>query len=373
MSEHILKRGIVTINNEKIAPLTFGSEVIMSNGASLQQNIDDGTIGGGGIVSTDNFGTVQSGNVIFTIDDGTKTISYTEGSIYIKGKPFNISSNSTQATSITGDGGWNPYNPNYTSYFVYNTTSSSFEFRGGINSDIPVKEGDYLLFLLTNPTGGNVEINSFSYPANLITYKMQNCEKVVKRLTIIGDSLTAVGKWYEQFKGLKHNIKVLDWNIQAISGATLCQAGEGYASSALEGDTTIIFMGTNDCLRENAIGNPDTDTSSTDSFCGKFKHMIEILYAKDATMRILVVGGSPLNGYESGLGHPAKYRSDVANYDNALQTMCEYYGIPYLSLLKNIGINELNASTTQIDGCHYSPDMYKKLGTLIFEELYRII
>ena len=46
------------------------------------------------------------------------------------------------------------------------------------------------------------------------------------------------------------------------------------------GDTVIFFMGTNDCLREVTIGNPSTDTSSTDTFCGKFKNNFFISYCK---------------------------------------------------------------------------------------------
>ena len=149
--------------------------------------------------------------------------------------------------------------------------------------------------------------------------------------------------------------------------------GLAYANSVEAGDTVIFFMGTNDCLREVTIGSPTDDTSLTDSFCGKFKKIIETIYDKDKTIRMLVVGGSPLSGYESGLGHPAKYRADVIPYSNALKEICSQYAIPYLNLLENIGINSYNTSATQVDGCHYTPEMYKYLGNMIFEKLYSIL
>ena len=39
---HSLKKGIISIEGEKIAPVTFGSEVILENGKTLQKSINDG-------------------------------------------------------------------------------------------------------------------------------------------------------------------------------------------------------------------------------------------------------------------------------------------------------------------------------------------
>lgn len=353
-----------------VAPVTLAECVYMGDGTtSTVKEVLNNIINSSGSSGSSGNSSVEGGNVFFE-NTAEKQISYSNGFLLINGKVYTISSGSVTAADNTQ---WNPYNPNYTSYFVYNINSLSFAFRGAFKTNPTLQDGDYIIFLLYSDSKSNIYIKTLNYDNRYVKCKQLPYEKVIKRLTIIGDSLTAVGRWYEVIDNYDSKLKVLNRNVQAVSGATLYGQGYGYAGSVQAGDTVILFMGTNDCLREILLGDSTTDTKSTDSFCGKFKQIIEYIYDKDKAIRILVVGGSPLNGYSSGLGHPAKYYADVKPYSEALKEMCNQYAIPYLNLLENIGINSYNTSSTQVDGCHYSTNMYKYLGNLIYEKLYSIL
>ena len=352
-----------------VAPVTLAECVYMGDGTtSTVKEVLNNIINSSGSSGSSGNSSVEGGNVVFE-KTGTRDITYSSGFLVINGKVYTITGGTATAKDYTE---WNPGNPNYTTYFVYNINSLSFGFRGAFKSSPALQDGDYIILVLFSDASGSC-MKTLNYDNRYIKQKLLPYEKVISRLTIIGDSLTAVGKWYEVIDDYGSKLKVLNRNVQAISGATLYGQGYGYAGSVQAGDTVILFMGTNDCLREISLGDSTTDTKSTDSFCGKFKQIIEYIYDKDKAIRILVVGGSPLNGYSSGLGHPAKYYADVKPYSEALKEMCNQYAIPYLNLLENIGINSYNASKTQIDGCHYSQAMYKHLGNMIYEKLYSIL
>lgn len=364
---------------EGVAPVTLAECVYYGDGttSTVKELLDNIIASGGSSGSTGSSGTtVISGNrsveggTVFFENTAERQITYSDGFLLINGKIYAITSGTAVAESVMD---WNPNNPNYTSYFVYNINSLSFAFRGAFKTNPTLQDGDYIIFLLYSDSNSNIYMKTLNYDNRYVKRKQLPYEKVINRLTIIGDSLTAGGKWCDVLDKHDNKLKVLSRNIAALSGATLYNQGLAYANSVEAGDTVIFFMGTNDCLREVTIGDPSTDTSSSNTFCGVFKKIIETIYDKDKTIRMLVVGGSPLNGFESGLGHPAKYRADVIPYSNALKEICSQYAIPYLNLLENIGINSYNTSATQVDGCHYTPEMYKYLGNMIFEKLYSIL
>lgn len=356
-----------------VAPVTLAECVYIGDGSTstVKEVLESfknssGSTGSTGTTVISGNASVEGGNVFFerTAD---KEITYSNGFLVINGKVYNITSGSITATDNTQ---WNPYNPNYTTYFVFNTKTLSFAFRGAYQAAPTLQDSDYIVFVSYND-GSTVYLKTLSYDNRYINQRQLPYEKVINRLTCIGDSLTHVGKWYELVNNNDTKLKVLSKNIQAISGATLSENGLTYASTVEAGDVVILFMGTNDCLKNLTLGDSTSDTSASDTFCGKFKKIIETIYDKDKTIRILVVGGSPLNGYDAGQG--AKYYADVIPYSNALKEICSQYAIPYLNLLENIGINSYNTSATQIDGCHYTPEMYKYLGNMIFEKLYSIL
>ena len=354
---------------DSVAPITLAECVYIGDGTSttVKQVLDNIKSSSGVTVASGN-NSVECGNIFFEKTD-VRQITYSSGFLVINGKVYTITSGVVNAKDYME---WNPGNPNYTSYFVFNTISLSFAFRGAYKSNPTLQNGDYIIFV-SYSDDKTFYLKTLNYDNRYIKQKQLPYEKVINRLTCIGDSLTAVGKWYEVVDKYDTKLKVLSKNIQAISGATLFDQGLGYANTVTAGDVVVLFMGTNDCLKEVTKGNSTSDTSSTNTFCGKFKKIIETIYDKDKTIRILVVGGSPLNGYSSGLGHSAKYYDDVKQYSDALKEMCSQYAVPYLNLLENIGINSYNTSSTQIDGCHYSTDMYKYLGNLIYEKLYSIL
>ena len=360
-----------------VAPITLAECVYIGDGTIttvkevLNNIINSGGSSGSGSSTTVNVSgnvSVEGGNVLFE-NTGTREITYSSGYLVINGKVYTITGGTATAKDYTE---WNPGNPSYTTYFVYNINSLSFGFRGAFKSSPALQDGDYIILVMFSDASGTW-MKTLNYDNRFIKQKQLPYEKVISRLTIIGDSLTAVGKWYEVIDDYGSKLKVLNRNVQAVSGATLYEQGYGYAGNVQAGDVVILFMGTNDCLKEIPLGDPSTDNTSSATFCGMFKKIIESMYDKDKSITILVVGGSPLNGYRYSESKPQKYYDDVKPFSEAIKTMCSQYAIPYLNLLENIGINSYNASETQIDGCHYSQAMYKRLGNMIYEKLYSIL
>lgn len=367
---HELKKGIISIEGKKIAPLTFGSEVILKSGSSLQDAIDNGEIGSGSsggstiVPSSSDFLPVEDGTVIFTIDD--YTVKYTSGILLCRGMHYTINSGSITFTASD----WNKGHPNYHYAFVFNTNDNTFYLRKGITSQPALSEGDYIIFLYYYHNAKGI-IKSIGYPTKNFTMVLNPYEKYINRLTVIGDSLSVSNRWL-QYVTTDNKIKIGSVNLQAIAGATMTGQGSGYASTVNAGDVVVIFQGTNDCLQEKPIGTMD-DGISVNSVYGVLKNMVNIIYAKDPSIKILVVYGSPLYGYRATTEKPQKYIADVKQYSAAIKEVCDLYNLPSIDLLTSIGINELNYSTMQIDGCHYSNEGYKRLGNLIFEKLYTIL
>lgn len=363
---HSLKKGILSIKGEKIAPITFGTEVILENGKTLQNSINDGDFNsqGSAISSSNDFLSVDGGTIIFNIDG--LNIKYTSGIVVIKGLPYTVSEGSLTFTASE----WNIYNPNYSACFVYNVTDKSFHIRQGFKAQPTLEDGDYIVFV-SYYYNNKLYIKTINYPVENFINSITNYDKSVKRLTVIGDSLS-IGKRWLTYVLSNNKIKVDSVNLQALAGATITDQGVGYASSVKAGDVVIIFMGTNDCLREKTIGSID-DSPETSSVYGKLKAVISTIYNVDKTIKILIVGSSPLFGYKANDSMPEKYMNDVRPYNEAIKNVCNLYCIPFLNLLECIGINELNTSEMQVDGCHYSNTGYKRLANLIFEKLYTIL
>lgn len=366
--QHELQKGIITVENKKIAPITFASEVILNNGKNLQSAIDNGEIGSGSsggesITSSSDYLPVDGGTVIFTIDG--YTIHYTSGVIVVRGKPITITSGSVTYNAST----WNKYNPNYSAVFVYNTVNNTFNIRNAYKVQPTLIDGDYTIFVSYYTT--DFIIQSTGYPTKNFNMILAPYEKYISRLTVIGDSLSTNNRWLQHVTS-DNKIKIGSVNLQAVAGATITAQGSGYASTVNAGDVVIIFQGTNDCLQEKDIGIMDDDIN-TISVYGVLKNMINKIYTIDPSIKILVVYGSPLYGYKATESKPNKYIADVKQYSTAIKEVCDLYNLPSIDLLSCIGINELNASTMLIDGCHYSEDGYKRLGNLIFEKLYSIL
>lgn len=352
-----------------VAPITLAECVYIGDGTSTTvKEVLEGIKNSSGSGDSSSGNASVEGGTVFFEKTGEREITYSKGFLVINGKIYTITEGTISATTTE----WNTGNPNYTTYFVYNINTLSFAFRGGYKTNPTLQDGDYIIFVgyLENTT---LYMKTLHYDNRYIKQKQLPYEKVISRLTIIGDSLTAVGRWYEVIDDHNSKLKVLNRNVKAVSGATLYEHGYGYAGSVQAGDVVILFMGTNDCLKEIPLGDPSTDNTSSTTFCGMFKKIIESMYDKDKSITILVVGGSPLNGYRASESKPQKYYDDVKPFSEAMKTMCSRYAIPYLNLLENIGINSYNASETQIDGCHYSQAMYKRLGNMIYEKLYSIL
>ena len=116
-----------------VAPVTLAECVYIGDGTTttvkeVLNNITNsgGSSGGSTTVNISGNCSVEGGNVVFE-NTGTREITYSNGYLVINGKVYTITGGTATAKDYTE---WNPENPNYTSYFVYNINSLTFGFRG---------------------------------------------------------------------------------------------------------------------------------------------------------------------------------------------------------------------------------------------------
>ena len=163
---------------EGVAPVTLAECVYYGDGttSTVKELLDNIIASGGSSGSTGSSGTtVISGNcsveggTVFFENTAERQISYSDGFLLINGKIYAITSGTAIAQSTMD---WNPYNPNYTSYFVYNINSLSFAFRGAFKTNPTLQDGDYIIFLLYSDSNSNIYMKTLNYDNRYIMKKL---------------------------------------------------------------------------------------------------------------------------------------------------------------------------------------------------------
>ena len=159
-----------------IAPVTLAECVYIGDGTTttvkeVLENIENssGSTGSTGTTVISGNVSVEGGNVFFE-RTGEKEITYSNGYLVINGKIYKITSGSITATDNFQ---WNPNNPNYTTYFVFNTKTLSFAFRGAFQSSPTLQDGDYIVFVSYND-GSTVYLKTLNYDNRYINQKQYN-------------------------------------------------------------------------------------------------------------------------------------------------------------------------------------------------------
>lgn len=118
-------------------------------------------------------------------------------------------------------------------------------------------------------------------------------------------------------------------------------------------DIVTVFAGTNDYGDGTALGTI-TDTSSTASFYGYTRKVIEAIIAQKPTIRIAFMTPTIRGAFEDQPVYPAANSAGVTliQYADAIKEVCAEYAIPVLDLFRSSQFNLLTLSALTQDNLH---------------------
>lgn len=204
----------------------------------------------------------------------------------------------------------------------------------------------------------------------------ENCVRPVKykKILSIGDSLTNVenptgakyvGDWQAKLAEILHIPERQKLGVAGTALSKFPASGTGSENSiyakiqALEADETVdlitLWGGTNDWNSGIALSDFETElpkaTRNDSTFCGGALTDIETLIQKFPKARIVIVGTTPRswsNNTKNSRTTPNANGKYLQEYNDALRTIAEYYGLPFVDLMKTSGVNTLNITNYMV-------------------------
>lgn len=231
----------------------------------------------------------------------------------------------------------------------------------------------------------------FADKINGITINGKNYNENVKTICCIGDSFTASNISWHTFIGQNLGYNMVNLGVSGTR-MTVTYTGGGtgtnyecfidrVANGALNSyspDLIVLFGGINDTVKlhnnQMYIGTIDDEAeysaskTSNYSFIGRVKYLINLIKEKKPSAQIL--GVIPPN-YSEGTSGYEWWAEYIAQIQEALRKVYEYYGIPYVDLKKRcqeMYENAYNLSAYRINGrsnMHPSNNGYKAIAKCI--------
>lgn len=229
----------------------------------------------------------------------------------------------------------------------------------------------------------------FADKINRITIDGKNYNENVKTICCIGDSFTASNISWHTFIGQNLGYDMVNLGVSGTRmTVTYTSGGTNYecfidrvANGALNSyspDLIVLFGGINDTVKlhnnQMHIGTIEDEAeysasiTSGYSFIGRVKYLVNLIKEKKPSAQIL--GVIPPN-YSEGTSGYEWWEEYIAQIQEALRKVYEYYGIPYVDLKKRcqeMYENAYNLSTYRINGrsnMHPSVNGYKAIAKCI--------
>lgn len=232
----------------------------------------------------------------------------------------------------------------------------------------------------------NTAVNTFTI-SNFILYQgsitenpfaFVNVPKRFNKIFTVGDSLTNITGNVGQGKNRWQDVVIEKCGFTGF----VKEGGVGYTVATYAGQTSIwecvealvvnnevdfvtFWGGTNDWSRSVPIGDFDANLASPDTatFFGAYISCVRKLLSLYPDKRIILIGTTPrmlnsINGDWSTDGTINESGNTLMDFTNAVKTVAEYYGLPYLDLLHTSGINKINYATFLTQQQHSGDNFY---------------
>ena len=232
----------------------------------------------------------------------------------------------------------------------------------------------------------NTAVNTFTI-SNFILYQgsitenpfaFVNVQKRFNKIFTVGDSLTNITGNAGQGKNRWQDVVIEKCGFTGF----VKEGGVGYTVATYSGQTSIwecvealsvnndvdfvtFWGGTNDWSRSIPIGDFNSNLASPDTstFYGAYISCVRKLLTLYPNKRIILIGTTPrmvnsINADWSTDGTINEAGNTLMDFTNAVKTVAEYYGLPYLDLLHTSGINKINYATFLTQQQHSGDNFY---------------
>jgi lysophospholipase L1-like esterase len=145
----------------------------------------------------------------------------------------------------------------------------------------------------------------------------------------------------------------------------------------LQAELVTLAFGINDWKGNQPLGSMDDDVQQGGTFYSNMCYCIEKIMAENPNAEIVVI--SPMNccrfGNEASqwsIGYRFARSGTLEDVFNAMQEVCDYYGLPMIDLLHNEEING-DIKNWFPDGVHPSQEKHQRLAQILQEELMLVL
>jgi hypothetical protein len=320
----------------------------------------------------------QSSNTAFSTSDYIPVAASTS---YIKNSQAHIifyDSNKTFISGLSDDA--NAYNsvafttPNNAVYvrvcikFYTQTIKSNFQFEQNTRCTTYEPFDGYISqhYLDTDYISSKINLNVTNFS--------------VLKWNALGDSITNFGE-YQTYVNNRLNLNVMrNYGVPGTNMAdTTGSDSQAFVNrySGMDNDAQVITVlgGTNDWGNSVLLGADGTYDKSTVK--GAVRTIIEGLLTKYPSAYIVwMIMPYRIDASAWGGAHPGQNNNGdtLANFADAIITICKQYGIPYIDLLRESGWNSLNYASWLRDGVHPSnPAGMQRIASLLVNQFRKIV
>jgi hypothetical protein len=227
-----------------------------------------------------------------------------------------------------------------------------------------------------NKETNNIEI--FFNPTPEKVYSLTDTSSLVgKKWLALGDSIT----FRDEYTGyVKKALRLDSFTNKGVAGRRVGQMiyekdvdGLGTATiispATLNAHDIISFCGYANNYGQSTVIGSITDATGGTTFYSEVKTVIEYLCTNAPDKLIICIGALQLKGYFAGdFGTVNGVGKTIFDYNEAMRLTCESYGIPFVDLYRNGGVNKYNA-----DLFYDSPDYIHPNNTQGMQKMGRLI
>ncbi len=137
----------------------------------------------------------------------------------------------------------------------------------------------------------------------------------------------------------------------------------------MEADLITIYGFANDYY-PGAPALGDVYNTEKGTYTYNVKALIEAVLTLNPTAKIVIIGCHNIwDYYRPDIYEPVNGKSTIADYIEKLDEIANYYGLPFIDMYHDSGINEFSADVFLADGCHPTPEGYKRISEILIQRL----
>ena len=139
--------------------------------------------------------------------------------------------------------------------------------------------------------------------------------------------------------------------------------------AVMEADLITVYGFANDYY-PGAPALGDVYNSVRGTYAYNVKALIETILKLNPRAKIVIIGCHNIwDYYRPDIYEPVTGENRIADYIDMLDEIANYYGLPFIDMYHDSGINRYSASHLLADGCHPTYEGYERISQIIIRRL----